>query len=271
MYCSFRLFVFQILFVAVICSEAMAKYNPELGRFIQRDPIGYIDGQNLVQYARSNPVRFVDTYGLFMVTFDSTIPESDRSTILAAIDEACNAVSDANEILDGVSQCAAERLGDSFGDTRDKLKLLEQACHSNQPLPISGDSQGNGVLAALRRRPGGGYTLSVSYDLDGDPELNKIWNELFGDPLNKGPDLPPGAPGNTWLDDSKSADPLPPAQILLHELTHLTEFMTGDDNRDGERGTRHDSPYNIETLVDGFENSTLGKAVAEAEKCCGGE
>ena len=39
-------------------------YSPELGRFLQQDPAGYVDGMNLYAYAGNNPVRFRDPYGL---------------------------------------------------------------------------------------------------------------------------------------------------------------------------------------------------------------
>ena len=39
-------------------------YNPVLGRWIQRDPIGYQDGPNIYIYAASNGVRFLDPSGL---------------------------------------------------------------------------------------------------------------------------------------------------------------------------------------------------------------
>lgn len=38
-------------------------YSPELGRFLQRDPIGYQDGMGLYQYCGSNPVNCVDPWG----------------------------------------------------------------------------------------------------------------------------------------------------------------------------------------------------------------
>jgi RHS repeat-associated protein len=40
------------------------QYSPTLGRFLTRDPAGYIDGLNLYQYVRSNPLIYTDPWGL---------------------------------------------------------------------------------------------------------------------------------------------------------------------------------------------------------------
>lgn len=40
-------------------------YAPELGRFLQQDPSGYVDGLNLYAYAGNNPLLFSDPYGLY--------------------------------------------------------------------------------------------------------------------------------------------------------------------------------------------------------------
>ncbi len=40
-------------------------YDPKNGRFMQRDPLGYVDGMNAYEYVRGNPVNFVDPMGLF--------------------------------------------------------------------------------------------------------------------------------------------------------------------------------------------------------------
>ncbi|NCA78377.1 MAG: RHS repeat-associated core domain-containing protein, partial [Alphaproteobacteria bacterium] len=39
-------------------------YHPGLGRFLQRDPIGFGDDFNLYRYVKNSPVNFVDPWGL---------------------------------------------------------------------------------------------------------------------------------------------------------------------------------------------------------------
>jgi RHS repeat-associated protein len=39
-------------------------YHPALGRWVQRDPLGYVDGLNLYDYVSSNPINAVDPLGL---------------------------------------------------------------------------------------------------------------------------------------------------------------------------------------------------------------
>src|SRR5690606_13066332 len=39
-------------------------YDPEHGRFLQRDPLGYVDGMGLYEYVMGNPVGYLDPMGL---------------------------------------------------------------------------------------------------------------------------------------------------------------------------------------------------------------
>ncbi len=38
-------------------------YSPDLGRFLNPDPKGFVDGMNLYEYAMSNPLRYIDPRG----------------------------------------------------------------------------------------------------------------------------------------------------------------------------------------------------------------
>jgi RHS repeat-associated protein len=38
-------------------------YSPQLGRWLQRDPLGYVDGMNLYEYVAGGPVRYTDPLG----------------------------------------------------------------------------------------------------------------------------------------------------------------------------------------------------------------
>lgn len=45
-------------------------YDPAMGRFISRDPIGYDGGENLYTYGRNNPIINIDPSGLYPGTDD---------------------------------------------------------------------------------------------------------------------------------------------------------------------------------------------------------
>jgi hypothetical protein len=51
------------LALALLASHAAAMYSPTLGKFLQRDPIGYGDGTNMYQALGANPIKHNDPTG----------------------------------------------------------------------------------------------------------------------------------------------------------------------------------------------------------------
>ena len=47
-------------------------YDPELGRFLTADPLGYIDGPSMYGFAGNDPFNAGDPYGLALYAFDGT-------------------------------------------------------------------------------------------------------------------------------------------------------------------------------------------------------
>jgi len=60
-------------------------YNPEIGRFIQPDPLGQIPGPNIYAYCNNNPINWVDPWGMdkvFIIPGTTTsIYDVDRNYI----------------------------------------------------------------------------------------------------------------------------------------------------------------------------------------------
>ena len=63
-------------FIALLTIQsAYAFYNPQLGRWANRDPIAEKGGINLYQFARNSPTRYVDRFGL-TIRFAPRSPDS---------------------------------------------------------------------------------------------------------------------------------------------------------------------------------------------------
>lgn len=58
-------------------------YNPVYGRWLTRDPLGYVDGMNLYEYVRSNAILYLDPQGT------KVYPPSDKPPTELTPDFAC--------------------------------------------------------------------------------------------------------------------------------------------------------------------------------------
>jgi len=50
--------------IALVAADASAMYHPTLGRFLQRDPVGYADGMSFYAYVSGWPTALLDPAGL---------------------------------------------------------------------------------------------------------------------------------------------------------------------------------------------------------------
>ncbi|MCZ7570272.1 MAG: hypothetical protein M5U01_17040 [Ardenticatenaceae bacterium] len=94
-------------------------YHPSLGRFLQMDPLGYVDGMNLYTYVGNNPVGERDPFGLKR-------PCRDKRDVA---DKICS-TEWAKEL--------ARRLKAKSVQTKDEIKRLKQEYIGDIPLGVTG-------------------------------------------------------------------------------------------------------------------------------------
>ncbi len=111
-------------------------YEPVLGRWMNRDPAGYVDGLNLYEYVQTDPLTGTDPFGL----------DSDDESLPAY----------RQRVKDRIEQLRANGL---FGYVRpgdDVLSLAEDDLRRRPPLAIAGERSFacDDCPSAVRRRPG---------------------------------------------------------------------------------------------------------------------
>lgn len=149
-------------------------YSPALGRFLTRDPAGYIDGLNLYQYVLGNPLAYIDPWGLGAQL--STYEPSVRNRIGGLFD-------DMNRLLHGMSEDEWIRRGKAeswaelqvlenpdgyFAETRRSKQIVDGLFNAGSDMiPVKGELADFSVLTdpsqpwANRSIAGGSLALSL--------------------------------------------------------------------------------------------------------------
>ncbi|MCW5755177.1 MAG: RHS repeat-associated core domain-containing protein, partial [Phycisphaeraceae bacterium] len=63
-------------------------YDAKLGRWVSRDPAGYVDGTSLYQYGQSNSLKYSDPSGL-RIGVVPNMKQQDRDAIAIMLDDLC--------------------------------------------------------------------------------------------------------------------------------------------------------------------------------------
>ena len=130
-------------------------YSPVLGRFLQRDPAGYVDGMNLYAYVQNNPIKYLDPEGLMVRWASDTI-----------IEPVIGSVSD---VLQQNSDTAIAEAGWYFGNSG------LQASDSMLDTSEVNDLLWSGTIAVSNLSAGFGDTIS----LGGTSRIREQWTYAF--------------------------------------------------------------------------------------------
>jgi len=171
-------------------------YSPELGRFLQRDPMGYVDGMGLYEFGRSSPAAVTDALGRDLVGSVGTL-EKIADTIekfndmRKTAENVVNTAKDVGQVGLGLHDIASGEYEDAEA-ALETVKLATDVAELIVPMP--GDYLSEGAKAAADagkaivskkiacdecQRLRDKSVLHVLYD-DECKEIGKYWDLLDG-------------------------------------------------------------------------------------------
>jgi RHS repeat-associated protein len=127
-------------------------YDPLAGRWVTRDPAGYVDGMSLYLYAKGNPLSLVDPMGLKV----GSDYQSDGSLL--------------SRIWDGVKGLVKDYARNSRDAFNYDQEMTSESLHEDMArLEDLRNSDVNGEISrGLDKHRGGDLTLGTGYNLAGD-------------------------------------------------------------------------------------------------------
>jgi RHS repeat-associated protein len=244
-------------------------YDPELGRWMQRDPAAYIDEHNIYQYVRSSTMYSLDPLGLYTITFDG-FTQQEESQIQSGINAACSAVPQLmnhskeyrkkinqkypDDGPGGKNRCVRNLMNARLDKLDQRLGQIKSGCSGTTPVHISPRSIGSSKHANTGNKKTHwnitGFPFRPPTTIGSDPYTIFLQTDTSF------------RPSSAWFDQS----PEKLAAILLHEFAHVEEFRSGDRNWDNSmKRINHVNPFYIQQATEHILNGTRGNAFGDAE------
>jgi hypothetical protein len=151
-------------------------YDPDTGRFLKHDPLGYVDGMNLYEYGNSNPTMHTDPSGL--LSCSSWLPKlkpcGSYTATYAGRDitfETSGRCPPGSKIYDKISKEAEKK--------------------TKEELPISGSTCEEGTCKCIFKR----FGLGIDDVKSGSDKF--CWDPIGG--KSREPDANGGCKGLLWV------------------------------------------------------------------------
>ena len=157
-------------------------YDPQLGRFLQPDPLGYMDGMNLYTYVDNSPLNWIDPFGLAgrksvsvgrtMLENGSEFQQRDEEETLLPPDAAHLPIKVEISNFPGWNAERRRRRPDSAYEAEFYEAELERSRNAARPIIVRVVRE---IRAVARTTGDLLYALGVTFDRPPRPDPKKYW------------------------------------------------------------------------------------------------
>ncbi len=131
-------------------------YNPQIGRFLQTDPIGYDDGMNWYAYCGNSPVRNTDPSGSFRYIWGKGVTDKEKEAIEASFKRVGQRCGELMKWIDDTTRALAVEWGMQKGDFL--IDELQELRYTLRTVKMGVDSNTTGLKVGFKDT-GGDYAM----------------------------------------------------------------------------------------------------------------